>query len=70
MKNIPLSINLEQDLIQDIESVLHEDETVLSFVLNTLKSQVEYRKAQRNYLQKALEAEREANATGVWRSNG
>ena len=59
-------IKIEQNFIQNIESVLREDKTVLSFVLNTLKSQVEYRKAQKNYLQKALGGEREANATGVW----
>lgn len=61
-----MTITIRQDLIEDIESVLHEDENVLSFVLTTLKSQVEYRKVQIDYLQKAIEAAQVARETGIY----
>lgn len=61
-----MTITIHQDLIRDIESTLHEDETVSSFILDAIKSEVEYRKAQNDFLASAIASRNEARETGAY----
>ena len=64
-----MTITIHQDLIRDIESTLHEDETISSFILGAIKSEVEYRKVRNDFLARAILSRDEARETGVYFSH-
>lgn len=65
MKSATMSpLSVTADLRREAESVLKEGETLSSFVESSLREQVEQRKAQRDFIARALAARDRAKTNG------
>jgi len=60
------SLRVEPELRAAAESVLKEGETLSAFVESSLRRQVEYRKAQAEFIARGLASLEEARRTGVY----
>jgi len=60
------SLRVDPELRAAAESVLKEGESLSSFMEETIRRQVNYRKVQKEFLERALAAEAEAEATGEY----
>lgn len=67
MKNATLPpLRVDSELRAAVESVLREDETLSSFILEAVQRNVERRETQREFMARGLRAREEARATGVY----
>ncbi|OIO69550.1 MAG: prevent-host-death protein [Zetaproteobacteria bacterium CG1_02_53_45] len=57
-------LRVTPDLRQDAESVLKEGETLSSFVEESLRKQIEYRKFKQEFIARGMVARDQAKATG------
>lgn len=60
------SLRVEPELRQAAEGVLHEGETLSSFVEQSVRDQITRREAQREFLARGLAARKNARRTGVY----
>ncbi len=60
------SLRVEPKLRQAAEGVLHEGETLSSFVEQSVRDQITRRQAQREFLARGLAARKNARRTGVY----
>lgn len=61
-------LRVTADFRNDAESVLHEGETLSSFVEEALRKQIEYRKFQQAFIARGLQARERAKSTGQYAS--
>ena len=61
-------LRVTADFRNDAESVLHEGETLSSFVEEALRKQIEYRKFQQAFIARGLQARDRAKSTGQYAS--
>lgn len=62
------SLRVAPELRAAAESVLKEGETLSAFVENSLKAQIEHRRAQAEFIARGMAAREEAKRTGVYYS--
>lgn len=62
------SLRVTPDLRKAAENVLHEGETLSNFVEESLRSQIEQRQMQRQFIERGLSARDEARASGRYAS--
>ena len=62
------SLRVAPELRAAAESVLKEGETLSAFVENSLKAQIEHRRAQAEFIARGMTAREEAKRTGVYYS--
>ncbi|WP_428312067.1 YlcI/YnfO family protein [Hydrocarboniphaga sp.] len=62
------SLRVTPDLRKAAENVLHEGETLSNFVEESLRSQIEQRQMQRQFIERGLAARDEARASGTYAS--
>ncbi len=69
MKSASLpSLRVDPQFRQDAESVLAPNETLSQFIEQAVRDQVALRKANRDFLQRAMASRERAHATGRYRS--
>jgi len=61
-------LRVTADFRLDAESVLHEGESLSSFVEEALRKQIEYRKSQQAFISRGLMARDKAKSTGQYAS--
>ena len=67
MKSATLpSLRVTPELREAAEAVLHEDQTLSSFMEKTLREEVNRRRAQSEFIARGLVAREEARRTGVY----
>ncbi|MBB3608712.1 YlcI/YnfO family protein [Rhizobium sp. BK602] len=62
------SLRVAPELRAAAESVLKEGETLSAFVENSLKAQIDHRRAQAEFIARGMAAREEAKRTGVYYS--
>lgn len=62
------ALRVTPDLRQAAQDVLREGETLSSFVEESLRAQIEKRRFQQEFIARGIEAGRQAQATGDYRS--
>lgn len=60
------SLRVEPELREAAESLLEQGETLSSFVETSVRAQVEYRRAQKEFVARGLASRDEARSTGVY----
>lgn len=60
------ALRVTPDFRHDAESVLNDGETLSSFVEESVRRQIEYRKFQREFIARGLAARDKARATGTY----
>lgn len=62
------SLRVDPDLRADAEAVLGEGESLSAFIEDSIRRQVNYRRVHKEFIERALRAEREAEETGRYHS--
>ena len=62
------SLRVDPELRAAAESVLKEGETLSAFLENSLRAQIDYRRAQAEFIARGMAAREEAKRTGVYYS--
>lgn len=60
------SLRVEPELREAVESVLNKGETLSSFVENSVKAQIEFRRFQKEFIARGLESRDDAKRTGIY----
>ena len=62
------SLRVDPELRAAAESVLKEGETLSAFLENSLRAQIDYRRAQAEFIARGMAAREEAKRTGIYYS--
>lgn len=60
------SLRVEPELLQAAESVLKEGETLSSFVEDAVRSKIQYRQSQQEFIARGLASREDAKRTGIY----